>query len=61
MTQEKLNALHESILTLISHYLAGILTAVEFKNAMSSIEPIKDWSDLIDPATGLRYQDWMFK
>jgi hypothetical protein len=64
MTQKDLDALHEGILTLISHYLSGILTAVEFKNAMSSIKPINDWSDLtdlIDPATGLRYQPFMFK
>jgi hypothetical protein len=64
MTQNELNELHEGILTLISHYLSGILTAVEFKNAMNSIKPINDWTDLsnlIDPATGLRYQPFMFK
>lgn len=64
MSQNELNELHEGILTLISHYLSGILTAIEFKNAMSSIKPINDWNDLvnlIDPATGLRYQSFMFK
>lgn len=61
MTQEKLNALHEGILTLISHYLAGILTVMEFKKAIDSIQSTNDLSNLIDPATGLRYPEWMNK
>lgn len=59
MTQEKLNEIHESIMALISHYLSGILTTVEFKQAIEKIGAIENLTDLIDPATGLRYQAWM--
>jgi len=61
MTQEKLNEIHEGIMALISHYLSGILTTVEFKNAIEKIGAIENLVDLIDPATGLRYQSFMFK
>lgn len=59
MTQEKLNEIHESIMALISHYLSGILTTVEFKQAIEKIGAIENLTDLIDPATGLRYKAWM--
>jgi hypothetical protein len=59
MTQEKLNEIHESIMALISHYLSGILTTVEFKQAIEKIGAVENLTDLIDPATGLRYQAWM--
>ena len=61
MTQEKLNEIHEGIMALISHYLSGILTTVEFKNAIEKIGAIENLVDLTDPATGLRYQSFMFK
>jgi hypothetical protein len=60
MTQEKLNEIHEGIMALISHYLSGILTTVEFKNAIEKIGAIENLVDLTDPATGLRYQAFMF-
>jgi len=59
MTQEKLNEIHESIMALISHYLSGILTTVEFKQAIEKIGAVENLTDLIDPATGLRYKAWM--
>jgi hypothetical protein len=59
MTQEKLNEIHESIMALISHYLSGILTTVEFKQAIEKIGAIENLTDLTDPATGLRYKAWM--
>jgi hypothetical protein len=52
--QSVLNSYHEYIKSLVIHYESGLLTLVEFKNAMDKMELVS-FSGLIDPATGLKY------
>ena len=55
MGQLELNNIHGYITDLISYYQSGIVTTIEFKNAIDRIGVIGDPSKLLDPATGLRY------
>jgi hypothetical protein len=55
MIQQDLNSIDGYIKETVTHYYNGILTLVEFKNAIDRIGVIGDVSGLIDPATGLRY------
>jgi len=58
MTQEKLQQIHINIATLIAHREAGIMTDLEFINAISDQAPRYDYelSGLVDVNTGLRYK-----
>jgi tagatose-1,6-bisphosphate aldolase len=58
MTQEKLQQIHINIATLISHHASGIMTDLEFINAISDQAPRYDYelSGLVDVNTGLRYK-----
>jgi hypothetical protein len=58
MTQEKLQQIHINIATLIAHREAGIMTDLEFINAVSDQAPRYDYelTGLVDVNTGLRYK-----
>ena len=58
MTQEKLQQIHINIATLIAHREAGIMTDLEFINAISDQAPRYDYelTGLVDVNTGLRYK-----
>jgi hypothetical protein len=55
MTQKELDNIHGYIMDVMSHYQSGLLTTIEFKNAIDRIGTIGNLSELLDPATGLRY------
>ena len=58
VTQETLQQLHVTIATLIAHREAGIMTDLEFINAISDQAPRYDYelTGLVDVNTGLRYK-----
>ena len=47
---------HKEYTLLCNHYLAGLLTAQEFEQAVHD-RPLSNVNGQIDPATGLRYPD----
>ena len=58
MTQDQYNQSHAEALQAISHYLSGLTMLHELKTALLEIEtpePNKEYTNLIDPATGLRF------
>jgi hypothetical protein len=54
MTQTEYDNAHGYTMMLIEQYCNGILTLMEFKNALGRFT-IGDVKGLLDPATGLRY------
>jgi hypothetical protein len=57
MTQAELNALHEHAMNIIQLYASGLCTLPELKRAIGKIKLSRtiDLTDLLDPATGLRF------
>jgi hypothetical protein len=55
MTQKDLDSIDGYIKETYTHYYSGLITLVEFKNAIDRIGVIGDVSGLIDPTSGLRY------
>jgi hypothetical protein len=58
MNQEKMQQLHETISNLVAYHGSGIITDLEFANAVSdAAKPLHntDLTGLIDVNTGLRY------
>jgi hypothetical protein len=55
MTQKDLDSIDGYIKETVTHYYNGLITLVEFKNAIDRIGVIGDVSGLIDPTSGLRY------
>lgn len=58
MSQETMNQLHIAVANLIAHHGSGIMTDLEFANALAIEAQAfkdKDLSGLIDYNTGLRY------
>lgn len=59
VTQEHLEAVHNSIRDKTQLWVSGLITDLEYANALSlvSIEFAKyEIAGLLDPATGLRYE-----
>lgn len=55
MIQKDLDSIDGYIKETYTHYYNGLITLVEFKNAIDRIGVIGNVSGLIDPASGLRY------